>query len=164
HQVDMSALERGLAKAGRIKDLFPTGRAAEIRRHIEEGVKGAAGRGANNSRDRRQSATNQLAPRLEFAPHPFDTILVPFKCRQRGVLADTRGIARLLTLNVGHGLDYGGRTDSPSHPPTGHRVALTHPADRDSLLRQTRPERGEASRARILVDETLVNLVTQDAY
>src|SRR5437868_6938667 len=101
----MGRLQGDLAKAGRIGHALPGQAPTEVGRDVEEGVECAAGERTPNARHGGQAPTDQVAARLEFTPHLLDAVLVPFEGREGGVLTDAAGTARLLTLDVAHGLD-----------------------------------------------------------
>ena len=69
-----------------------------------------------------------------------------------------------MALQLDGALHHLRRADHPSHPPSGHGVALGHPVHRRAPLRRLRRRRRQGSELRPPVDQVFVDLVGQHPH
>ena len=126
---------------------------------VEKGVERAADLRQPDTRQRFEPPDHEVPPALERPAHLGHALLRAGERGHGGMLTHARGVARLLTLEIGDRLGerFGG--DRPADPPAGHRIGLAHTSDHHGAVLKPGPERGKRDARAAVVDELVVDLV-----
>ena len=129
---------------------------------VEEGVERTADLRNPDARHPAQPLRHEVAPLFECLEHLGDALLRASQRRDRRVLADAAGVARLLALQVADRLRERLWGDRPADSPAGHGVGLAHTGHHDRAVGKPGPQRGERDARPAVVDELVVDLVGND--